>query len=58
MAIELERTSAENNSLKKERLEIENRITSLIRERDNALLLVEQLTKEETSLETHNLNTH
>ena len=58
MAIELERTSTENNSLKKERLEIENRITRLLRERDDALLLVEQLTKKKTSHETHNVNTH
>ena len=58
MVIELKRTSAENNSLKKEMIEIENGITSLLKERDNALLLVEQLTKEKTSLETHNVNTH
>ena len=58
MAIELERTTAENNGLKKEMLEIEKRITGLLRERGDFLLLVERLKEEKTSLETHNVNNH
>ena len=58
MAINLERTLVENNSLKKERLQTEKRITSLLKERDDALLLVEQLTKEKASLETRYVDTH
>ena len=52
MAIELERASMENNSLRKERLQMENKITSLLKERDNALLLIKQLTRVRTFLET------
>lgn len=52
MAIELEMASPENNSLRKERLQMENKIISLIKERDDALLLIEQLTRKRTFLKT------
>ena len=58
MTIDLERTSAENTSLKKERLQTKKGITSFLKERDDALLLVEQLTKEKASLETRYVDTY
>lgn len=48
MAIELKRASVENNRLKKERLEMDDKITSLVKERYDALLLIEQLIWEKT----------
>lgn len=58
MAIELERMSAEKNIMKKQSIETEIRITSLIVERDDALLFVEQLTKEKNSLERQNMESN
>lgn len=43
MTTKLKRRSVENNSIRKQRLEMENKITSLLKERDDRLLLIEQL---------------
>ena len=57
IANELRMAAAENNSLKKEKLVSEKMLESLLRERDSALSLIEQLRMEKNSLETTGVNT-